>query len=218
MMADTVTGSALEAGGVPRVNLLPPAEIENRSRRELRLRWLGAFVVAAVLVGSVSSVGFGWAVQASDQLTSQREDALALNSELAPYSDIARLEAEANKISRMRAVAGSNDLAWTALTNEIKAVLPAKVVLTGFRLAPGAAPAPGASPATQVGLQGTLTFSADRTAAQAETVNRLRSLPGLISVDAGTLKVADQGGYTFEATVSLDQSRYTGRYALKGDK
>lgn len=218
MMAVTMTGSALEAGGVPRVNLLPPVEIENRSRRELRIRWFGAFVVAAVLVGSVSSVAFGWATQASDQLVTQRAEALELDSKLAPYSNIAQLEAEADKISKMRAVAGSNDMAWTTLSNEIKAVLPSGVTLTGFRLAPGAAPVPGASPATQVGLQGTLTFSANRTAAQAQTISRLRALPGLISVDAGALNVADQGGYTFEATVSFDQSRYTGRYALKGGK
>lgn len=217
-MAVKMTGSALEAGGVPRINLLPPAEVESRSRRDLRLRWIGAAVVAAVLVGSVSSVAFGWAFQASEQLVSQRQHSLELDEQLAPYSDIAALESQADKINRMRAVAGSNDLAWTELTNEIKAVLPANVALTGFQLAPGAAPARGASPATQVGLQGTLTFSADRPAAQAETINRLRKLPGLISVDAGALNMSDSGGYTFEATVSFDQSRYTGRYALKGDK
>jgi hypothetical protein len=217
-MATSVTGSNLEVGGVPRVNLLPPAEIENRSRRELRLRWLGAFVVAAVLVASVSSVAFGWAVQASDQLVQQRANARALESQLGQYSDIAELQLQKEKLDKMRSVAGSNDLGWTSLANEIKAVLPSGVTLTGFRLAPGAAPQAGVKPADQVGLQGTLTFSAGRTAAQAQTISRLRSLPGLISVDAGALSVGDRGGYTFEATVSLDQTRYTGRFAQKGGK
>lgn len=217
-MAGSVTGSTLEVGGVPRVNLLPPGEIESRSRRDLRLRWLGAFIVAAVLVGSVSSVAFGWAIQASDQLVQQRANASALESQLGQYSDIARLQQQKEKLDKMRSVAGSNDLAWTSLANEIKSVLPGRVALTGFRLAPGAAPKAGIKPADQVGLQGTLTFSADRTAAQAETISRLRTLPGLISVDAGALSVADRGGYTFEATVSFDQTRYTGRFAQKGGK
>lgn len=217
-MATSTTNQGLQAGGVPRVNLLPPAEMERRSRTELIVRWIGAAFVAVVLVGSVSAVAFGWAAQASDSMLRQQQAAESLGSQLEQYQDVAHLSADADRLDQMRAIAGANDLVWTSLANEIKAVLPSKVSLTGFRLAPGAAPKPGADPKTQVGLQGTLTFSSNRTAAQAETINKLRSLPGLLSVDAGALTMADSGGYIFQATVSFDQTRYTGRFNETGGK
>ncbi|HAM45000.1 MAG TPA: hypothetical protein DCM67_08290 [Propionibacteriaceae bacterium] len=217
-MATQITNQALQAGTVPRVNLLPPAEMERRSRRELIVRWFGAAFVAVVLVFSVSAVAFGWAAQASGYLIQQQEAAASLNSQMEQYRDVAHLSSDAAKLRQMRAVAGANDIDWTALADEIKAVLPTKVTLTGFRLAPGAAPKAGADAKAQVGLQGTLTFSSNRTVAQAETINKLRTLPGLLSVDAGALSVADNGGYTFEATVSFDQTRYTGRFDETGGK
>lgn len=217
-MATQITDRGLQAGGVPRVNLLPPAELERRSRRELVMRWIGAAFVALVLVCSVSAVAFGWAAQASGYLIQQQQAGADLNSQLEQYSDVAHLSSDAAKLKQMRAIAGANDLDWTSLASEIKAVLPSQVTLTGFRLAPGAAPKANGDPKTQVGLQGTLTFSSNRTAAQAETINKLRTLPGLLSVDAGALSVADKGGYTFEATVSFDQTRYTGRFDETGAK
>lgn len=217
-MATQITNQALQAGGVPRVNLLPPAELERRSRRELIMRWFGGAFVAVVLVCSVSAVAFGWAAQATGYLVQQQQTAESLNTQMEQYRDVAHLSSDAAKLTQMRAVAGSNDIDWTSLANEIKAVLPTKVTLTGFRLAPGAAPKANGNPKTEVGLQGTLTFTSDRTAAQAETINKLRTLPGLLSVDAGALTMADKGGYTFEATVSFDQTRYTGRFDQTGGK
>lgn len=217
-MATQITNQGLQAGAVPRVNLLPPAEMERRSRRELIGRWFGAAFVAVVLVCSVSAVAFGWATQANGYLMRQQQVATSLEDQMAQYQDVAQLNADADKLIRMRAVAGANDIDWTSLANEIKAVLPTKVTLTGFRLAPGAAPKASTDATAQVGLQGTLTFSSNRTAAQAETINKLRTLPGLLSVDAGALSMADNGGYTFEATVRFDQTRYTGRFDEKGGK
>ena len=77
----------------------------------------------------------------------------------------------------MRAQAGSNDLGWRPLVSEIKAVLPAGVQLVGLKLAPGAAPVAGADPRSGVGLTGTLTFTAEGSSAQAQTITRLPSAP-----------------------------------------
>lgn len=217
-MATPITNQGLQAAGVPRVNLLPPAEMERRSRRELIVRWLGAAFIAVVLVVSIAAVAFGWAGQATNYLVQEQEHSASLEAQLEQYRDVAHLTSDAARLTQMRAIAGSNDIAWTSLADEIKTVLPSKVTLTGFRLAPGAAPKPGADAKTAVGLQGTLTFTSDRPVAQAETINKLRTLPGLLSVDAGALNMESNGGYTFEATVSFDQTRYTGRFDEKGAK
>ncbi len=207
----------LIVGGPPTVDLLPAIEAENRSRRELRMRWLGIFLLAVVLVGSVSAVGFGWTIRANTQMAESHRSAVELNAELAKYSEAARVSNEVDKLQGIRAQAGSNDLAFGPLVAEITAVLPSGVTLTGFKLAPGPAPKAGVDAAKQVGLTGTLTFSAKLTASQAETVNRLRTVRGFIDVDAGQL-AAEDGGYVFEATFSADQSRYTGRFAQNGGK
>ncbi|MBA3019998.1 hypothetical protein [Propionicimonas sp.] len=204
-------------GGPPRVDLLPAVEAENRARRELRMRWLGVFLLAVVLVGSVSAVGFGWTVRTSAQMAASHKQGDELNAELAKYSEAARVSRDVDKLQGIRAQAGSNDLAFGPLIAEITAVLPSGVTLTGFKLAPGPAPKEGVEAAKQVGLTGTLTFSAKLTASQAETVTRLRTVRGFIDVDAGKLE-ADDSGYVFEATFSADQSRYTGRFAQNGGK
>lgn len=207
----------LTLGGPPRVDLLPAVEAENRARRELRMRWLGIFLLAVVLVGSVSGVGFGWMLRANTQLAESHQLAVELNAELAKYSEVAKVSNDVDKLQDVRAQAGSNDLAFGPLIAEITAVLPNGVTLTGYKLAPGPAPKAGVEAAKQVGLTGTLTFSAKLTASQAETVTRLRTVRGFIDVDAGQLAAGD-GGYVFEAIFSADQSRYTGRFAQTGGK
>jgi hypothetical protein len=207
----------LIVGEPPRVDLLPAVEAENRSRRELRMRWLGVFLLAVVLVGSVSGVGFGWTIRANAQMADSHHIAVDLNAELAKYSEAAKVANEVAKLQGIRAQAGSNDVAFGSLVAEITAALPDGVSLIGFKLAPGPAPKEGVDVSKQVGITGTLTFAAKQTASQAETVTRLRAVPGFIDVDAGQL-TADDGGYVFEATFSADQSRYTKRFAQNGGK
>jgi hypothetical protein len=47
----------------------------------------------------------------------------------------------------------------------------------------------------------------------------LRTLPDVIDVDAGRLSAnASAGGVTFVTTLSTDQTRYSGRFAMKAGK
>ena len=213
------TGKALVAGGIPRVNLLPPQELENRGRKALRMRWLRAFVSASVLVALALLVGLQWNLAIHSRLDAEVQESVQLQAQLATYSEVIELQSEVRNLKAFRGQAGGNEQDWGTLTAEITSVLPAGVVLIGFTLVPGAAPSPGSDASAEVGLKGTLTFSAKATAAQAETIAQLRKVRAFIAVDAGALASAGTaGGFTFVTTFSADQTRYTGRFVQGGSR
>lgn len=209
-------GKALVLGGTPRVNLLPPVERESRARRALRRRWLGAAICAVALVIAGAGLSAFWTVQIDRDQAAAAQRSKQLQSELAQYSQAVYLRAHLQKLESLVAQAGSNDQSWGPLITEVKSVLPKGVRLIGFTVVPGAAPVPGADPSTQVGLKGTLTFSAATTSAQAETISQLRTLLTFIDVDAGELSSnGPTAGFSFVATFSADQTRYTGQFAQR---
>lgn len=206
----------LVVGGTPILNLLPPGEVENRVRKALRMKWLGAFISTLVLVGLVSVASLYWMTQANDERLATQQVAAQLQSKLAGYSDVANTQSTLKALSALRAQAGSNDFDWEPIIAEIEAALPSGVTLTGFTIAPGAAPKAEADASTQVGLSGSLTFSAKTTAAQAETVRSLRGVKTFIKVDAAALSaegVGKSASYTFAVSFSASQARYTSRFA-----
>lgn len=209
------TQKALVVSGRPRVNLLPPEEMENRARKGLRMRWLGAFFATFVVVGLISGSGLLWTIQANAERAAVDQSSQELLAELANYSDIAAVQNDVLTLEGLRVAAGSNDLNWASMIAEIKAALPTGVKMVGFSLAPGAAPKAGVEADAQVGISGKLTFWAKGTASQSETIARLRTVPGFISVDAGELSADTAGGgYLFAVTFSADQTRYTGKFSL----
>jgi len=213
------TGKALAAGGTPRVNLLPPQEVESRSRKALRMRWLGAAISAFLLVALEGALGFAWTLRAESEQAAAVQTSVQLQSQLAVYSELLDVQADVRSLENSRGQAGSNDQEWEPLIAEIKTVLPEGVVLIGFKLVPGAAPKPGTEASSQVGLKGTLTFSANATSAQAETITQLRTVSTFIDVDAGELSSdGPAGGFTFMTTFSANQTRYTGRYGQSGTR
>lgn len=212
-------GKALVLGGIPRVNLLPPQEVENRARKGLRMRWLAAFVSASLLVLLGAGIGAAWTAQVDREQAAAAKASKELQAQLAQYSQGIYLRARLLKLESLVAQAGSNDQSWGPLIAEVKSVLPEGVRLIGFKVAPGAAPVAGTDASEQVGLKGTLTFSARSTSAQAETISQLRILMSFIDVDAGELSAnGPTGGFSFVTTFTADQTRYTGRFVQRGVK
>ncbi len=212
-------GKSLTVGGTPTVNLLPPGEVERRSLRTLKFRWLSVSLAALLVVAVESAIGVSWTARAISDQDAAAGNSAQLQSQLAQYSEIIGIQAARRSLESFGAQAGSNDQDWAPLIAEIRAVLPAGVSLVGFRLIPGAAPTKGSDSATQVGLTGSLTFSASTTAAQPETIARLRTVKTFLDVDAGALSADDpSGGFTFVATFSADQTRYTGQFESAGGK
>ena len=213
------SGKLLVMGGTPRVNLLPPKEVENRARKELRMQWLKAFISAFLLIAMPWTVGLQWNAVVHSQLEANVEESEQLQSQLAEYSEVIHLQSNVRNLNALRTQAGSNDQNWEVLTAQIRSVLPAGVALIGFTLVPGAAPVPGSDASAAVGLKGTLTFSAKATSAQADTITRLRTVKTFIDVDASELSSnGPGGGFTFVTTFSADQTGYTGRFVQAGSR
>lgn len=212
------TGEALVPGGIPRVNLMPTQELENRARKALLTRWMRVLVAAVILVALEAAIAATWTVRLNERRAAEDQVSAQLQSQLAEYSPIIYLRAHLRSLEDFRAQAGSNDLEWEPLIARIKAVLPEGVTLIGFTLVPGAAPVPGAQASGHVGLRGTLTFSAKATSAQADTIMQLRTVGSFLAVDAGELSANGSGGLTFVTTFSADQTLYTGRFVQSGVK
>lgn len=207
------TGKALVAGGIPRVNLMPPREVEKRARQLLRKRYYRSFYWTVLALVLEASVGLGFTALGNAEQAAAARTTAELQSQLAKYSMVIEVRSSVRTLENLRAEAGSNDQDLSPLVAEIKAALPKGVQLIGFKLAPGAAPKSGADASTEVGLNGTLTFSAGTTLAQAETIAGLRKVSTVLDVDAGELSSnGPAGGFTFVATFSANQTRYTGQF------
>jgi hypothetical protein len=217
-MIRTRTSKGLVAGGIPRLNLLPPGEIENRHRRLLWKRWMRASYLAFISIALQVGVASNLSARLVAVDTAQAQTSAQLQSQLAAYSQVVDLSAATRRLEDFRAEAGSTDQAWEPLVTRIRAVLPGRVTLTGFTLTPGAAPVAGVESSAQVGLKGTLTLSARTASAQAQTVTRLRTVGSLIAVDAGQLSADSAGNFTFIVTFSADQTRYSRRFTASGAK
>ncbi len=218
-MTRNKNGKALSVGGTPAVNLLPPKEVEKRALKALQTRWVLRFIITLVVIAAEVAIGTSWTSWAEREQASAERDSAQLQSRLAQYSETIGVQVELSNLESLRAQAASNDQSWRPLVAAIKSALPDAVALVGFKLAPGAAPVAGIDASAQVGLVGTLTFSAKTTAAQAATIQQLRTIRGFITVDAGQLTSdGPGGGFTFVATFSADQSRYTGQFEKSGIK
>lgn len=214
-MASNTT--ALVLGGIPRVNLLPQAESERRERRQLSRRWATAAVAAVIVAILVIGAAFALRWIAERNLALQQQQTAELITELASLSEISGTITESAELEAFRTDAMVRDFAWTPLFDEVAQRLPEGVTVVQVSLAPRADPAitAGAPPET-VGASGTVTFTAAETGAQAATVAALGDLPGLISVDAGSLFAAGESGVEFSIALVYDTSIYSGAYAVEG--
>lgn len=203
--------------GVPRVNLMPRAEVQRRERDALARRWGIALLAAVAVVALASAATFWvkWGVEqrlAADQLRSSE-----LLTDLAALSDVSRAVSLRTDLEAFRADAMVSDMSWTTLFDGVAAALPPGVVVTGFDLTTGAAPA-GTDPTAEFGLGGMLELRSPTPIDIAPTVRSLRDLPGVVSMEplAVTSEVtggSDQRVYIYRVLAVFDQTLYTGAFA-----
>lgn len=212
-------GSGLALAALPRVNLLPPAEVERRTRTALIKRWTAA-VAGTVMVALAVVGGSYWILGGAEQeLAAEQTRTVQLTQELAGYSDVTRAVADRATLTQFRTESMGNDIAWWPVYRAIIEVLPNGTDLRGFALTPGDNPTDGVDPATVVGLGGELTLWSRDAADQARTVDRLRRLPLALVVDAGRLSAApsdDESGFEFVVTFVANQTVYSGSFAPEG--
>ncbi|GEP49314.1 hypothetical protein FVP74_13810 [Microbacterium saccharophilum] len=200
-------------GGMPRVNLMPRAEIDRRERGILVRRWLRG-VVAALAVVALLAGGAFW-LQATAAVRLALENART-NDLLSQVAALAPVRAKLDLVSELegfRTQAMGADLEWSRLTSLAETALPEGVVLTGFTLTAGLLPV-GEDPAAEIGASGDLTLESDSPLETGAFIRSIRGLDGVLSADGREVK-AETGVYTYLIRIDYDQTAYTGDFAVE---
>ena len=206
---------AVPFGGVPRVNLIPRSELDRRERAATARGWVwgvaGAILAALALIAGAMAIS--WV--ADQRLAAEQARTNILLTELAALSEVSGALADERDLVDFRAQSSGSDFAWAPVVDEVRAALPAGVELVGFALVTGGIPQ-GEDPTVETGLTGSLTLSSPNAIEIAQTVRALRDRAGVAMADGRLVSTSQQsvGAYTYELSVTFDQSIYSGRYAV----
>ncbi|MFI8594775.1 hypothetical protein ACIGCK_10165 [Microbacterium sp. NPDC078428] len=209
--------------GIPRVNLMPRAEIERRRRTALVRAWGWGLVGALAVVLAAGAAAFTANLAAQQALAAEQARTTALLTELQALSEVGSALADTTALEAFRAEAMAGHVAWEGELTAIAAALPAGTTVTGFDLTalPGtpAADAAGADAAQAAAVTGTLTLQSASPVDVAEAIRAVRSVPGVLAADGRDVSSGATDGprlYTSVLGIELDQSVYTGSFAPAG--
>jgi hypothetical protein len=205
--------TSVAVGGVPRVNLMPPVEIERRSRARLVRRWFWVLVAVMLAAGILVAGAVALKLFADEQLSQEQARTDALLIELASLSEVSSALAEEAELESFASSAMASDFAWTPVIAEVAAVLPPGVALAGFDLVVGGIPQSD-DPSSEVGLTGVVTLESPTAIDMAGTIRSVRALDRVLYAD-GRLVSSSQGtlgAFRYELTVTFDQTIYSGAY------
>ncbi|MCW5951808.1 MAG: hypothetical protein KIT69_06090 [Propionibacteriaceae bacterium] len=203
-------GSGLVIAGVPRVNLLPPSEVQRRAAGALVRRWAAGLVATAIVVSGLVAAAYWERGIVDQQLAAEQARTLDLNVELAGLSHVSRAFAERTTLTTLRSDAMGTDIEWRPLLADLAGSLPKGAELTGLELITGANPVADAEPGTGIGAIGRLTVGTDDPADQNRMVDKLRALDIVLAADAGALTSTGEDGFSFVVEFVLDQTHYSG--------
>lgn len=221
-MARSSSAGAVALAGVPRVNLMPRAELDRRERTTAVRRWGWGVVgaLAVVVLVAAGAYGLNWAAQ--QQLASEQARTNALIGQLAGLSDVSTALTARKDLEGFRGQAMAADLGWSKTLASLAAALPAGVAVTGFDLVTGGVPVKGADAKTQQGLVGTITLESANPVEIVQVIRGFRRVSGVTAADGTQLTSSDDTGaggvYTYQLTIDFDQTLYSGAYAQDGAK
>lgn len=216
-MARATPGSVLVVGGMPRVDLLPPAELERRYRRGLLRRWGIGLLAAALVTVLVIAGAMALRIVAEARLASERARTDASIAEIAALSEVGDTVRTLDDLEAFRAEAMLPDFEWAQLIDAVEQTLPANVRIVGFDVTTGAGPdadADAADAASAPGATVLLTLSSPVPFDILPAVRGIRTLPMVLTADGGELRAEESGGeFRYELTVVTTQDAYSGRFA-----
>lgn len=221
-MAGKSSAPATALAGVPRVNLLPRAELDRRERTAAIRRWGWGVVGALMIVVLVAAGAYGVNWGAQQRLADAQSRTTSLLTQLGALSDVSTAVTTRSGLQSFRADAMGADLDWLKTLSSLDAVVPAGVTVSGFDLISGGVPIGGADPKTQQGLVGKITLQSPNPVQIVSVIRAFRDVDGVTSADGTDVSSSDDTGaggvYTYELDVVFDQSIYTGAYAKEGTK
>lgn len=232
MAIDVQKSSAQDAAvhtvyAIPRVNLLPPEILAERSLRRTKVA-LGAVVLA--VLGGVAG-GFVLAAASADSaqegLAAEQARTTTLSAEQAKYAEVPAVISQVEAAKAVQATAMSSDVLWAPYLNHIAASYPQDVWLRDLNVsvaAPGASvtsgvPATGAA-ATPSDTIGMITFNGTGRAHEgtAAWLDVMSATPGFANplYSASTRnEVEKQVVVDFTTTVDITSDALSHRYEIK---
>lgn len=198
----------IEAGGVPRVNLLPREVVAKRAQSGAIKSW-GLRVAVAVIVVAVGVFGmFAWQAVTALRLAATQAEGMSLLSQIGAKAEIQQLVQTESNLGAFEKNALATDFGWAESMQKLLAKFPEGASLCSFDLAGGAAPS--GEPEAQVGLSGVFTICGSF----ASAIPYLRdatSVDGVLAVTIVESKY-DQtlSMYTHAIAVQFDQTVYVG--------
>lgn len=216
-MARTSPASTLVVGGPPRVNLMPPAELERRGRRTLLKNW--ALGLCAVAVVTLLVIGAAVAMQfvENTRLDAERARTDSLIVEIASLAAVSKTVTTSGELTDYREAAMTADLEWAGLLESLGARLPADVTVIGFDVTAGSGP-DGEDPATAPGATILLTLASPAAFDIVPATRGIRDVPTVLRADGTEVRFDDsRSRYISELTIVTTQEAYSGRFAPEED-
>lgn len=209
MMA-TANPPAYAFGAAPRVNLMPRAETDRREKSRLVRRWVGALILAVLVVVAVAAGGLWVNIGAMQRLGLETTRTNTLLAQLDGLSDVRAMVDLQSELTEYRRDAMATDLRWSGLIATVASGLPEGVAITGYSLAPAGMPQ-GDVPEAEIGAAGTVELVSQSPHDIVDLVRAVRPLPGVIDAD-GWEVAAEEAGYVYQIVIGFDQTVYTGAY------
>lgn len=205
-------------GGSPRADLLPPSVREAIRRRPI-VRRLVALVALVALVTAVGVAGATYlALNAQQALADEQRRSEDLLAQQLQFADARAVNNALNNAVTAREAATSAEVDWEALLDEIRASLPAGLVLVSVDGATRVAPAED-EPLRQDSI-GSFRINANSpTVPDVESwLIDLEGVTGYAGI-APPITVSGSEGASYSVTIEvlLDTSAYLGRFSSSAD-
>lgn len=209
----------LVIGGEPRVDLLP-LEIRNLAVAKKTRGRLGLAIIALIVLVVAGSGGAAlFALQSSSNLTLAQAETQTLLAQQQKYISVRTVQADVSKVEAARRIGASTEIDWKSYLIAVQKTLPSNVTIDTVKIDSASPLATYAQPTAP--LQGarvaTLSFAATSpTLPKVPTwLTGLQALPGFADALPGSLTKNDNGSYTVDITMHINDHAYSNRFAKK---
>lgn len=197
----------------PTVDLLPPAVRERRALQALRGR-LGLGLVLVVLVIALGFIGsIVNAATASSAAAAAEDERLAVQAQLATYSEAAQVRSQIESITSAVATVMGTEVLWADQMRAIETVLPIDQ-LTAFGASTVDASGQTETPFTVSDAVGasTITLTTPSLPDLAAMLDALETVPGIASATFTSSDADEAGVWTTSGSITFGPEALSGRY------
>jgi hypothetical protein len=178
---------------------------------------VAALLVLMVLGSGAANVA---AMKARSDLLAEQAQTNALLAEQTKYLDVRKVQAEVSRIKAALRTGASTEIAWKPYLDAVQKTLPGNVTIETVKIESSSPVTPYAQ--STAPLQGarvaTLSFSArSPTLPEVPTwLDNIQGLPGFADALPDTLAKNDDGSYTVNITMHINEGAFSKRFPAEG--